>query len=195
MDDSAAAYESHWSKYLQNRDQSSVGARVTEQWSRTLPEGAATLELACGGGYPVTRVLQKTGLSIYAIDSSPSLLTRFRERFPLVPVQCSKVQDSDFFNRTFDACIATGLLFLLSESDQEQLIDRVSAALVLSGRFLFTAPVETGCWTDLNTDIECKSLGQEKYESLLQRCGFVVLSFFSDSGGNNYYDTRLIDKT
>ena len=51
MDDSAAAYESHWSKYLQNRDQSSVGARVTEQWSRTLPEGAATLELACGGGY------------------------------------------------------------------------------------------------------------------------------------------------
>jgi len=59
MDDSAAAYENHWSKYLQNRDQSSVGARVTEQWSRTLPEGAATLELACGGGYPVTRVLQK----------------------------------------------------------------------------------------------------------------------------------------
>ena len=195
MDDSAAAYEDHWSKYLQNRDQSSVGVRVTEQWSRALPERATTVELACGGGYPVTRVLQKTGLNIYAIDSSTSLLARFRERFPLIPVQCSKVQDSDFFNRTFDACIATGLLFLLSESDQEHLIGRVSAVLVPGGRFLFTAPIETGSWTDLITGIECKSLGQEKYEEILQRCGLDVLSAFTDSGGNNYYDTRLIDKT
>ena len=195
MDDSAAAYEDHWSKYLQNRDQSSVGVRVTEQWSRALPERATTVELACGGGYPVTRVLQKTGLNIYAIDSSTSLLARFRERFPLIPVQCSKVQDSDFFNRTFDACIATGLLFLLSESDQEHLIGRVSAVLVPGGRFLFTAPIETGSWTDLITGIECKSLGQEKYEEILQRWGLGVLSAFTDSGGNNYYDTRLIDKT
>jgi cyclopropane fatty-acyl-phospholipid synthase-like methyltransferase len=101
-----------------------------------------------------------------------------------------RVQESDFFDRTYDGAIAIGLIFLLSESDQSTLISRVSKILVPGGRFLFTAPIEKGDWIDMNTGLECRSLGQASYEEYLRKAGFRVVATFTDKGANNYYDVE-----
>jgi len=188
--DSAAAYETHADAFLRARDNSPVGSRVVARWSALLPVRARVLELACGGGFPVTRVLAAAGLRLWAIDSSPTLVAAFRARFPEIPVQCARVQDSDFFGRDYQAAIAIGLLFLLPEPEQVQLISRVADRLAPGGRFLFSAPVETGTWRDLNTGHTCQSLGQHRYEALLQEAGFSVLASQVDGGANHYYDVR-----
>jgi SAM-dependent methyltransferase len=120
------------------------------------------------------------------------LVTEFKERFPAVPVQCAKVQDSDFFCRTYDAAVAVGLLFLLPEGDQLALIESVAKILVPGGRFLFTAPIETGSWRDMNTGIACQSPGRARYEACLNAAGFRVAATFVDKGENNYYDAERI---
>lgn len=188
--DSASAYEVHAQAFLQGRDASMIGSLVADQWARTLPHGAEVLELACGGGYPITRVLHAAGLKLWAVDSSPTLLAEFEGRFPSVRVQCSTVQDTDFFGRTYDAVIAVGLLFLLPEPDQLALIERVASILVPGGRFLFTAPIEIGTWVDLNTGLACQSLGQARYEACLSAAGFRVIATLVDKGGNNYYEAE-----
>jgi cyclopropane fatty-acyl-phospholipid synthase-like methyltransferase len=191
MMDAAQAYEAHAEAFLRGRDASLIGSRVVEAWCRTLPAGAGVLELGCGGGYPISRVLHDAGLALWAVDSSPTLLTAFESRFPGTPVQCAKVQDSDFFGRSFDAVVAIGLIFLLPPDEQTALIHKVAKALSSRGRFLFTAPVETGQWRDLNTGIQCESLGHARYEAALAAAGFRVVSSCHDHGGNHHYDVSL----
>lgn len=190
--DSAEAYESRAHEFLRSRDPSSIGTQVVDQWARSLRRGATVIELACGGGYPISRVLDAAGLKLWAVDSSPTLLAEFQSRFPNIPIQCARVQESDFFGRNFDGVIAIGLLFLLSESDQIDLIARVAEILVPNGRFLFMAPIQVGIWKDLSTGVECSSLGQERYGELLRNAGFRVLATYTDKGENNYYDAEKI---
>ncbi len=192
MMDSARAYEAHAHDFLRGRDTSPIGKGIVEQWSRSLPRGSHVIELACGGGYPITRVLNTAGLQLWAIDSSPTLVATFRSRFPTIPIQCARVQACDFFERKFEGAIAIGLLFLLSELDQATLISRISEILVPRGRFLFTAPIEIGTWKDRNTGIECTSLGQDNYEGLLTSAGFRVVATYTDKGDNNYYDAEKV---
>ena len=189
--DTASAYEAHAHSFLRTRDASAVGSRVVAQWARTLQPGAEVLELACGGGHPITQALHAGGLKLWAVDSSPTLLAEFARRFPSVPTRCEKVQHSAFFERRFDAVVAIGLVFLLPEADQLALIGRVAQTLHPGGRFLFTAPTEVGEWADLNTGMACLSLGQARYEACLHTHGFCVNTTFTDQGGNHHFDAAL----
>lgn len=192
MMDSAKAYEAHAHEFLRGRDTSPIGTQVVDQWSRTLSKGATVIELACGGGYPITQVLNAAGLRLWAVESSPTLAAEFRSRFPAIPVQCARVQESDFFGRKYQGAIAIGLIFLLSEQEQANLISRVSEILEPAGRFLFMAPIQVGTWKDMNTGLECTSLGQGCYEELLKNVGLHVVATHTDAGENNYYDVKKV---
>lgn len=190
--DSANAYEAHALAFMQARDTSTIGADVIKAWCVGLPPGARVLELACGAGYPVTSVLTEAGLQVWAMDSSSTLLAEFAKRFPAVPVQCARVQDSDFFGLEFDAVIAVGLMFLLSEAEQIALIHRVGKLLAPGGRFLFTAPVAACSWVDLTTGMPSLSLGRATYETSLNSGGMRLLPSLLDAGDNHYYHAEKI---
>jgi len=190
--DSANAYENHAREFLRTRDKSVVGVDIAERCARSLDPGIDVLEIACGGGIPVTRTLMNAGLKIWALDSSPTLVEEFRTRFPGTPVQCTRVQESDYFRRKFGAVVSIGLLFLLGEIDQIALIRRVSEILAPGGRFLFTAPLEIGTWADMTTGHECRSLGRVRYEAALKESGFRLVGRYEDEGKNNHYDVERI---
>ena len=190
--DSVSAYENNAQAFLQCRDKSTVGIRVADQWARSLRPGADVIEIACGGGIPVTKILVDAGLNVWAIDSSPSLISVFKSRFPDVPVECSAVLQSDFYGRKFDAAISIGLIFLLGESDQLNMLKKVAEILRPGASFIFTAPMEAGAWTDVNTGHACISLGQTVYENELAQSGFRVIDHFEDSGKNHYYEAEKV---
>ncbi len=186
------AYEKHAQKFLERRDSSTVGLQVVDRWARSLRQGAEVLEIACGGGIPVTQALAGSGLQIWAIDPSPTLLKTFNHRFPGIRTQCTSVQECTFFEREFDAAIAVGLIFLLCPSDQITMLNRVASALRPGACFLFTAPMETGKWTDECTGHPCESLGFQVYKEALSDAGFRVDSLQEDRGGNNYFAARKV---
>lgn len=188
---SAKAYERHAREFLCARDEGSIGAGVIESWSNSLAPGIDVLEIACGGGIPVTQTLVNSGLKVWAVDSSPTLLASFQSRFPDIPVQCARIQESNYFGRRFGAVVSIGLVFLLDEDDQMVLIRSVSEHLLPGGRFLFTAPIEEATWVDFITGHSCISLGRETYESALQESGLQLTATYVDEGNNNYYDARL----
>ncbi|CUS35216.1 class I SAM-dependent methyltransferase [Candidatus Nitrospira nitrificans] len=192
MIDAGRFYEMQALKYLDARDRSRVGVEIVEHWARSLPFGASVIEIACGGGYPITQVLVESGLAVWAIDTSPTLLRQFRLRFPTVPTQCASALNSDYFGRTFEAVISIGLVFLLREDEQLAFIRRVSEILEPRGHFLFTAPVETGTWQDVTTGLECWSLGRIAYTRALERVGLRVIRTHVDEGENNYYEAEKI---
>lgn len=189
---SASAYEMHAHEFLAERDKWQVGAGIVASWAKALPVGTDVIEIACGGGYPVSRVLVEAGVNLWAIDASPTLLERFRSRFPTIPTQCALALQSDYFARQFGAAISIGLVFLLEPSEQVALLRRVSEILLPGGRFLFTAPVEIGTWRDTTTGHECRSLGRARYVETLESAGFCVVGTHVDEGKNNHYEVQKV---
>jgi SAM-dependent methyltransferase len=191
MTDPSNGYESVAAEFLAGRGRApatAVGAREVRDWARTLPPGAAVIDLGCGSGLPITKVLVSEGLNAYAIDASPSFVEAFRQNLPEVPVVCESVEDSLFFSRTFDAVLAWGLMFLLQPDAQRSLIQRMSDILVPGGRLLFTSPPEPLVWNDAMTGLESRSLGAAEYRRILSEAGLRVTHEYEDVGENHYYD-------
>lgn len=165
-----------------------IGVEEVRKWARTLPRGAAVIDLGCGPGFPITEVLVAEGLNVFGVDAAPTFVEAFRRNLPNIPVVCEAVQDSRFFDRTFDAVLAWGLMFLLSPEDQRRLIQQIAGTLVASGRLLFTSPAEPTVWNDAMTGLESRSLGAEEYRRQLSTVGLPVISEYEDEGQNHYYD-------
>lgn len=188
--DLSNGYEALAEEFISRRQQSTIGASTVARWSATLAPGSTIIDLAAGPGVPITNTLVAAGHDVYAVDASASMVRAFRARFPQVPVACEAIQESTFFNRTFDGAVAWGVLFLLRAELQALVIQRVARALKPAGRFLFTAPWQTGSWTDLLTRRESVSLGRNEYLRILSSAGFTLVNEFDDEGENHYYDVR-----
>lgn len=164
-----------------------IGVETVRAWSRDLPAGAAILDLGCGHGVPISQTLIEGGFDVHGVDASPKLIAEFRRRFPGVPAECATAEESPFFDRSFDAVIAWGLLFLLQPQNQAAVLRKAAAALKPGGRLLFTAPAEETAWTDSLTGRESISLGRERYAQLLAESGMTLTGEASDEGQNHYY--------
>jgi 2-polyprenyl-3-methyl-5-hydroxy-6-metoxy-1,4-benzoquinol methylase len=146
------------------------------------------IDLGCGPGLPITDVLVREALNVYAIDASPSLVEAFRHHFPATPVAWEAVEDSMFFGRTFDGVVAWGLLFLLPPDEQRRLIHRIADLLVPGGRLLFTSAPQPLVWNDAMTGLESRSLGAAEYRRQLSAAGLSVIREYEDYGQNYYFD-------
>lgn len=191
MTDQSNGYERIAPEFLARRGSgrfTGIGVNEVRQWARTLPCGAAVIDLGCGPGLPITEVLVAEKLNVFGVDAAPSFVEAFRRNLPGVPVACEAVQYSRFFDRTFDGVLAWGLIFLLSPEDQRRLIQRIVGILVPGGRLLFTSPAEPIIWNDAMTGLESRSLGAEEYRKLLSEVGLLVTREYEDEGQNHYYD-------
>ena len=165
-----------------------IGVRQVRAWARSLPPHATVLDLGCGSGLPITKVLVVEGLTVYGVDASPTLVAAFRAHLPGAAVACESVEDSAFFHRSFDAVLSWGLWFLLPVATQLGLPRRIGAVLEPGGRLLFTAPPHASTWLDAMTGEESRSLRAETYRRSLSAVGLSLLREYEDEGGNHYYD-------
>jgi SAM-dependent methyltransferase len=193
MMDQSNGYESVAAEFLAGRGRApstAVGTRQVRDWARTLPLGVTVIDLGCGTGFPITKVLVDEGLNVYGVDASPSLVAAFRHNLPEVPVACESVIESSFFNRTFDGVVAWGLMFLLQPEEQRHLIQRVGDILLPGGRFLFTSSTGTEplVWNDAMTGLESRSLSAAEYRKLLSEVGLYVTRDYEDEGDCHYFD-------
>ncbi len=186
--DPSNGYEAVATDFIAVRQQSGFGVATVRAWGRSLPQGASILDLGCGFGAPISQALIDDGFVIYGVDASSSLIREFRRRFPDANVACEAVEDSRFFDRTFDGVIAVGLLFLLSEDSQRDLIRRVGLALNSGGRFLVTSPTQSCTWTDILTGRESLSLGADAHKAIIADAGLTLVGEHADEGDNHYYD-------
>jgi 2-polyprenyl-3-methyl-5-hydroxy-6-metoxy-1,4-benzoquinol methylase len=188
LPDLSSGYDTMAERFMSGRTKSRVGVRTIHAWARQLEWGAAVLDLGCGHGVPISQTLIERGHTVYGVDASPTMAEAFWTRFPTAQVACEAVQESTFFERTFDAAVAWGLIFLLPADDQSLLIARVASVLNPGGRFLFTSPRQSCMWDDLLTGRRSLSLGADVYDEILSSVGLSLVGTYRDEGENHYYD-------
>lgn len=190
-EDASNGYEAVAEEFMAVR--STSGRAVVQKWAASLPRASSIVDIGAGYGEPLTSALIEAGLVVSAIDASPTMVAAFRRRFPTVEVACEPAERSLFFNRTFDAALAIGLIFLLPEDSQRELIRRISGALEPGGRLLFSAPWQVATWNDILTGQPSWSLGAEEYGRILAHSGFRLIDEHdehADRGGTHYYEAQ-----
>jgi SAM-dependent methyltransferase len=163
-----------------------------------LPADAAVLDVGCGNGLPLTRVLIDHGCRVVAVDSSPNMLARFAVNFPAVPAICSPIQECDLTGRTFDAAIAWGVMFHLPLDEQVKVIAKIASVLKPGGWFLFTSGDEAGGrdgepfeGAPMNgVRFFYYSFTRDAYRDVLREHGLTLEQTHIDAGKNMYYLAR-----
>ena len=69
----------------------SVGVAEVEAFVRPLRRGSRVLDVGCGTGAPVTRLMVGRGLEVCGIDSSARMMAAFRANFPGLAAQYASV--------------------------------------------------------------------------------------------------------
>jgi SAM-dependent methyltransferase len=197
--DLSNGYESISAEWLARRGNSktrsnAVGVTEVRKWAKTLLHGSSVIDLGCGPGFPITVVLVEEGLQVFGVDAAPSFVAAFQHNLPGTPVVCESVLESRFFDRTFDAVLSIGLMFLLKAEEQHHLIRRFADALVPGGRLLFTSTAKPHVWNDGMTGMESISLRAEEYGRHLSAVGLSVSSEYEDQGQNHYFDALKVDQ-
>jgi cyclopropane fatty-acyl-phospholipid synthase-like methyltransferase len=181
------SYEPFAEDYISCR--SAIGTAQVEAWAVRLEPGSAILDLGCGPGKPLASALAAQGHRLFGVDVAPTFLDLYKATIPGSQIECSSILDARLFERKFDAVLAWGLLFLMSESEQLNCVPRIAGATRTGGRFLFTSPSQLCQWQDLTSGDTSYSLGAERYRALLHEHGFEVEAEYRDEGGNYYYDS------
>lgn len=188
--DKSNGYEKIAKEFIEIRGQNidGIGTSSVQNWIKSFPEKAKILDLGCGTGIPITKVILDEGMKVFAIDSSVTLIKVFQKNFPNTPVKCEAAENSQFFNQKFDGIIAWGLIFLLSKETQIKILQKASDSLNFGGKLLFTAPKQKTEWEDLMTKQKSISLGAKKYKEVLHEFGLTVIEEFIDEGENYYFN-------
>ncbi|MFE1029633.1 class I SAM-dependent methyltransferase [Streptomyces sp. NPDC058818] len=117
---------------------------------RRLPAGGTVLDLGCGGGVPVARVLTDAGHPVTGVDISEVQIRRARERVPGAVFHRADITDVDFEPRSFDAVVCFYALIHLPLAEQPPLLRRIAGWLRPGGGFVATAG--HGAWTGVEED-------------------------------------------
>jgi ubiquinone/menaquinone biosynthesis C-methylase UbiE len=159
---------------------------------KSLPRGAAVLDIGCGNGIPITRALLSAGCRIVGMDSSSAMLARFRGNCPETPSVRGVVQCCPFADAAFDAAVAWGVMFHLKQDEQLKAIESVSRVLKRGALFLFTSGAEDGNSDDFvgtmnSVTFHYYSFSSDNYRRVLGERGFTLADMHVDSGQNIYY--------
>lgn len=170
------------------------GAPEVMALAASIHPGGRVLDIGCGNGVPLTKVLLASGHRVVGLDSARSMLRRFRVNCPEAPAVMGSAQACPFAEDIFDAAIAWGVLFHLTQAEQVKAFASVSRVLKTGAPFLFTAGYPDVADDSLDhvttmNDVEFHyySFTKDGYRSVLHNHGFALVNFHTDKGDNGYY--------
>jgi SAM-dependent methyltransferase len=112
---------------------------------RSIPAGAAVLDLGCGSGVPVARRLVAAGHRVTGVDISEVQIRRARQRVPQAEFIRGDATAVTFAPASFDAVVSLYALIHIPLTEQPPLLRRIAGWLRPGGRFVATTG--QGAWT------------------------------------------------
>lgn len=114
------------------------------------PGHARVLDLGCGGGVPVARVLAAAGHHVTGVDISETQVQRARAHVPSADFLRADATELDFPAASFDAVVTLYALIHMPLDEQPALLRRIADWLRPGGHLLATTGTTAHTGTDPN---------------------------------------------
>lgn len=137
---------------------------------------ASVLDIGCGSGQPIARHLIERGFAVVGVDSSPTLISKCRRRFPAAHWIVGDMRELSL-GRQFDGLIAWDSFFHLVHEDQRSMFAIFRAHAKRGAALLFTSGTGHGeaMGSFQGEALYHASLSSAEYRELLQSNGFNVI--------------------
>jgi len=153
---------------------------------------ARVLDLGCGDGVPISRFLIREGFDVVAVDSALEMIARYQANFPGIPTRCERAEQAEFALDSFDAVVAWGMFFHLTEAEQRDVLCRIGRWLRPGGLCLFTSgDVNAVSEGEMNgVAFRYVSLDVNGYRDAIEGAGMCLESSHRDDWDNCVYLAR-----
>jgi SAM-dependent methyltransferase len=152
-----------------------------ERFGSLMSPGATVLDIGCGSGQPIARYLIERGFRVTGVDSSPTLISLCRRRFPDREWVVADMRTLTLGKR-FDGILAWDSFFHLAQDDQRRMFPIFSAHAAAGAALLFTSGTQDGeaIGAYQGEPLYHASLAEPEYRSLLEAHGFAVEAYVAD---------------
>lgn len=135
-------------------DQNDPGFAQYAQWIAELtalaPAAAAVLDLGCGNGIPVARLLLDAGFAVTGVDISPVQIVRAQAALPAARFVCADATELAFAPGAFAAIVSFYAIIHIPVAEQPALLTKIYQWLQPGGYFMAT--VGSDAWTGAEAD-------------------------------------------
>ncbi|MFW9926725.1 MAG: class I SAM-dependent methyltransferase, partial [Candidatus Thorarchaeota archaeon] len=121
--------------YLEQREQY-CNDREIQEFIDLLPEKAKVLDIGCGGGVPILKMMLEKGFVATGIDFSKSMLELAKKNVPEAELIYGDVTKTDFESNSFDGIISTYAIIHIHKSLHPVIYSRIHDWLKPSGVML-----------------------------------------------------------
>jgi cyclopropane fatty-acyl-phospholipid synthase-like methyltransferase len=165
-------------------------------FANELAGGSRVLDLGCGGGEPVARLLVEHGMHVTGVDASPEMVALARDRMPGQEWLVADMRRLAL-DRRFDGILAWDSYFHLAHEAQRAMFAVFDAHAGGDAVLMFNTGPEhgegTSTFTFKDEPLYHASLAPAEYRALLDRSGFDVICHVANdtrSGGRTAWLCR-----
>jgi SAM-dependent methyltransferase len=202
MDSSAKAvvglYERHAKDWVADRQRTAfVELAWLERFCSMIPVGRSILDIGCGCGAPIGEFLLVRGYDVCGIDSSSTLISLCRDRFPNQRWLVSDMRTLALKDR-FQGLVAWDSFFHLSPDDQAEMFPVFAEHAAPGAALMFTSGPEHGeaVGSYAGEKLYHASLAPDEYRSLFEANGFAVRGHIArdpQCGGRTVWLAQAVD--
>ncbi|KAF2664164.1 methyltransferase type 11 [Microthyrium microscopicum] len=118
------------------KDQDSPRERYTDKVLKNAPAAPRILELGCGPGIPITRMLLDRGAQVTANDISTKFINMAKERCPEATFLPGDMMALDFEPASFHGITSFFTIFHLPREEQKTMLSKINSWLKPGGMFV-----------------------------------------------------------
>jgi len=152
-----------------------------DRFCALVPAGGAVLDLGCGAGEPIARHVSERGHAVTGVDSSPTMIAKFRARLPGAQALVSDMRVLSL-GRRFHGILAWDSFFHLCHEDQRRMFPIFRAHAAPGAALMFTSgPVHGEAMGRLEGEpLYHASLDAAEYRTLLEVSCFDVVATLAE---------------
>lgn len=183
--------------YSQQRDQFQNN-KYLEKLIELLKPGATVLDIGCGAGVPIDRVLTDKGFRVIGIDISEKQIELAKRNTPKASFEVRDMSELKEGEYQVDAVISFYAIFHTPRETHQKLFDKINSFLPQGGLILITmgAGEYEGVEDNFHgVEMFWSHYGAEKNTEIVENAGFKILLDEIDTGGDEKHQIIIAQKT
>lgn len=173
------------------QSQTSPRQRYTTRVLENAPKSPRILELGCGAGVPITRMLLDHGAQVVANDISAKQISLAKERCPTAELIQGDMMSLSFESESFDGAVSFYAIFHLPRSEQKVMLERIYGWLKPGSLLAFNLGTEDGeeCHGEfLGRGMFWSNQDIESSKTMVKEVGFEIVDADSLEAGDGKLD-------